>query len=196
MDPVIPIIVSGVAAATSIVSLFIATRAHRIQRIEHLKAPELYVYFEQGRRSFSDLLVLENVGDTALEMDVSIYVDPKQDDRYPKNESKPIWIFRRKLHPRRPKRWMHPFQAVLSQMGYRQDCTYIVRLVGKFWPAASGREFSRDYSQKYQVSLTGNGWLYVEQSDSDWYYADAHPKVDLARNGIPEALRKENENFQ
>lgn len=193
MDPVIPIIISGAAAAASIVSLVIAMRAHRIQRIEHLKGPELHVYFEQSRRGFGDLLILENVGDEALEMDVSVYVDPKEDDRYTENDSKPIWIFRRELHTHRPKRWMHSFQAVLAEMGYRQDCTYIVRLVGKFWPVASGKEFSRDYSQKYQVSLTSDGWLYVEQSDNDWYYADHRPKPDLKRMNIPKGLRKEDE---
>jgi len=193
MDNIISIIILGGALTVSIASLFIAIRALRIQRIVNLKGPELYAYFEQDRRGSGSLLVIENVGDATLEMDVSIYVDPIKDDRYPKNETTPIWIFRRKLYPGRPKRWMHPFQVVLSQMGYRQDCTYIVRLVGKFWPAVSGIEFNRKYFQEYKAILISDRWLYVEQSDTDWYYADVHPKINLARKGIPEALRKENE---
>jgi len=190
MDPTISSVSLVFTVAISLVSLFIAILALITQRIGHRRGAELYAYFEQDRKGFGDLLVLENVGDVALEMEVSVYVDPREDDRYPKNGSKPIWIFRRKLYPDRPKRWMHPFQAVLSQMGYRNDCVYIVRLVGKFWAASSGKGFSRDYFQKYQVSPIDGRWLYVEESDTDWYYADASPKVTLARDGIPEELRK------
>jgi len=185
----IPIVMSAIAIVISLLSVIIAERIRRLQRLQHLKGPELHIYFAQHTKEQEDLLVLENVGEAALQMDVSVYVDPKKDDRYP-YASQPVWIFRRKLYPERPKRWMHSFQAVLNEMGYRQDCTYIVRFVGTFWPLVTGKKFSRDYYQQYQASLTSKGWLYVEQSDRDWYYADDKPRVNLRRDGIPEELRK------
>jgi len=185
-------VVSVVAAVICLVSAVIAGRAYRLQRIQQRKGPELFIHFEPDTDGFQDLLVLENVGEVALETDIAVFIDPKEDDRYPK-ESKQVWVFRRRLYPGRPVRWMHSFQVVLNEMGYRQDCTYMVRFKGAFWPLATGEQFKRDHFQEYKIISTTKGWLYVEQSDEDWYYADHREEINLKRSGIPEELRKENE---
>ena len=79
---------------------------------------------------------------------------------------------------------------MLEAMGYRQDCTYIVRFRGSFWPSARGKGLSRSYEQTYKVVQLSDGALYIEQSDDDWYYADDAEKGYLKRDRIPPDLVK------
>ena len=190
MGDVLSLVFSGAAVIAAIVSLWVASAANRTAKLHHFSGPEFHMHFEEDDEGIGDLLVLRNLGDTSLEMDISVYLDHRDDDRFSMGNSSPVWIFRRKLHPDLPHRWRHSFPVILEEMGYTQDATYIVRFVGRFWPTASGEQFSRSHYQEYLVTSSQSGRMYVERSDRDWYYADESPRVVLLREGIPEDLRK------
>ena len=45
----IPIVMSAIAIVISLLSVIIAERIRRLQRLQHLKGPELHIYFAQPR---------------------------------------------------------------------------------------------------------------------------------------------------
>jgi len=180
------IVMASIALSFSLVSLILVGIRLRMQRTQRLRGPELHVQFDRDE----DLLVLQNIGSEALEMSVDMFVDPADDDRYP-DGSTPVWRFRRVLQPSIPKRFMNPSLSFLTEMGYRQDCTFIIRFRGSFWPTAAGKSYSRRYEQDYKAVPTDSGWLYVEISNRDWFYADHKGEFQLSRAGIPVGLRKE-----
>ncbi|MCX6101327.1 MAG: hypothetical protein NTV92_07900 [Candidatus Bipolaricaulota bacterium] len=190
MSDVVPLAISAVATGIAFGSLVVAERARRLARIDHRKGVELRFRFEPDKRSTHGILVIENLGDAALDTEIEVHIDPKDDDRYGSADSKLFWTLCRRIYPGQPQRWSHSFATVLGEMGYRADCIFLVRFVGSYWRSSSGRRFPRAHLQTYQVSPGPGEWFFVEQSDTDSYYADQHPREVLARSGIPVDLRK------
>jgi hypothetical protein len=182
------IIMSSIALLFSLLSLVFAGLKLRIQRIYHLKGPELNIRFEEDE----DLLVLENIGSEALRMSVEMFVEPVKDDRYPK-ESTPVRKFNRILYPMRPKRFMNPSLAFLTEMGYRQDFPYWIRFRGSFWSVTAGKKYSRQYEKDYKVAIVKSSWLYFDESDNTWCYENHLGELTLERSDIPTGLQKKDQ---
>jgi len=177
--------IAVLALLTAGIGVLHGRHALRLTRIQTLKGPDLEIYFDE-----EDWLVLENTGNETLEMEVKMYVDPVENDRFD-GESQALWIFQRTLPAGRRKRFTNPCREALMYMGYHQYNKHFVRFKGWFRSSVARDAPKREFFQQYKVLLLADGWLPVDIPAKDWFYLDHRREVSVDRKNIPDGLRLE-----